>query len=115
MHTECQCTCSQLDAFSIHILTSAHVVGLHSSNMHLSMLQVLELPKTLHDDIAEQHVFLLIGSQAGQQHAQLLPSSPESQAFLRSLPTDVFFWQEERAAGLRAAKHKLLLMLFPMS
>lgn len=102
MHTARQYTCTQLDASSIHMLTVAHDVGfcLQSSNMHLSMLQVLELPKTLHDDIAEQHVFLLIGSQAGQQQAQLLPNSPESHAFLRSLPTDVFFWQEERAAGL---------------
>ena len=64
------------------------------------MLQVLELPSTLHDDIAEQHVFLLIGTQAGQQHAQLLPDSPESRGFLKSLPTSVFFWQEERATGV---------------
>ena len=76
---------------------------------------MLELPKTLHDDIAEQHVFLLISSQAGQQQAQLLPNSPESQAFLTSLPTDVFFWQEERAAGLQAAQHTFLLMLFSVS
>lgn len=63
------------------------------------MSQVLELPKTLHDDTSEQHIFLLIGSQAGQQQAQLLPNSPKSRAFFESLPTDVFFWQEERAAG----------------
>ena len=62
-------------------------------------MQVLELPETLHDEIAEQHVFLLIGEEEGQQKAQLLPDSPQSHAFLRSLPTDIFFWQEDRAAG----------------
>ena len=60
---------------------------------------MLELPKTLHDDIAEQHVFLLIGSQAGKQTAQLLPNDPSSRAFLKSLQTDVFFCQEDRVAG----------------
>ena len=68
-------------------------------NIYIFMPQVLELPRTLHDDIAEQHVFLLIGTRSGQQTVQLLPDSPGSQAFLKSLPTDVFFWQEDRATG----------------
>ncbi len=61
--------------------------------------QVIELPKLLHDDVAEQHVYLLIGSQGGKQRAQLLPDTAQSKEFLQSLPTDVFFWQEDRQAG----------------
>ncbi len=62
-------------------------------------LQVLELPQLLHDDVAEQHVYLLIGSEGGSQQAKLLPDTAQSKQFLLSLSTDVFFWQEDKAAG----------------
>ena len=53
----------------------------------------------LHDEEAEQHVFLLIGDPGGRYQARLLPDSDGAKAFLRALPTDVFFWQEDRQAG----------------
>ncbi|KAL3141461.1 hypothetical protein ABBQ32_005026 [Trebouxia sp. C0010 RCD-2024] len=76
-----------------------------SGTVDIAVFQVLELPKPLHDDTAEQHVFLLIGTRAGQQTVQLLPDSPESQAFLKSLPTDIFFWQEDRTTGTLTGFH----------
>ena len=69
------------------------------------LFQVLELPKLLHDDIAQQHVYLLIGKQDNKQRAQLLPDTAQSRDFLRALPSDVFFWQEDKDAGVLAAAY----------
>ena len=62
-------------------------------------VQVLELPKVLHDEVAEQHVYLLIGGQGSQQQAQLLPNTPQTKQFLQSLSTNVFFWQHQEESG----------------
>ena len=50
-------------------------------------MQVLELPKLLHSEEAEQHVYLLIGGQASKQ-VQLLPDTAKSRQLLQSLPTE---------------------------
>lgn len=63
------------------------------------IVQVLDLPKVLHDEVAEQHVYLLIGGQGVQQQAQLLPDTPQTKQFLQSLSTNVFFWQHQEESG----------------
>lgn len=66
----------------------------------LLLSQVLELPQALQDDVADQHVFLLIGGKPGAQQVSLLPDSSHSKAFLASLTSDVFFWQADRTTGV---------------
>ena len=69
------------------------------------LFQVLELPKLLHDDIAQQHVYLLVGKQDNKLRAQLLPDTVQARDFLGALPSDVFFWQEDKDAGVLVAAY----------
>ncbi|KAL0052366.1 hypothetical protein WJX82_000955 [Trebouxia sp. C0006] len=88
------------DSASSYSVVDAHTgQELSSAALSFPVSQVLELPQLLHDDVAEQHVYLLIGSQGGSQQAKLLPDTPQSKHFLLSLSTDVFFWQEDKTAG----------------
>ncbi|KAA6420005.1 MAG: ER membrane complex subunit 1-like [Trebouxia sp. A1-2] len=89
------------DSSSSYSVVDAHNgQELSSAALSFPVSQVLELPQLLHDDVAEQHVYLLIGSQGGSQQAKLLPDTAHSKRFLLSLSTDVFFWQEDKAAGV---------------
>lgn len=77
-------------------------------------MQVLELPKVLHDEVAEQHVYLLIGGHGSRQQAQLLPDTPQTKQFLRLLSTNVFFWQHQEESGKGQASLAALCVALPL-
>ena len=61
-------------------------------------MQVIDVPQRLVTGTAEQSLYLLV-SGTEQPSVHLLPDTPESRDFVKTLPQELFFWQADRASG----------------